>query len=147
CTQNAARHAIRTEQLKRVEMLPGADKLDRHSRDMLDRQQRAAPSIAVELGHDYAIQLERLIEGASTIDGVLPRHAVDDQEHLVGLHLAINPLKLRHQFGVDRQAAGGVKHDDIHLPLLRLFNGVSTNLDGIGFPWLEVDRHTNLFPE
>ena len=51
-----------TELLEPVELLADADELDRHAGDLLDRQGRAAAGVAVELGQDDAVELERVVE-------------------------------------------------------------------------------------
>ena len=86
--QDAAGHAFGAERLQRVEMLAGADELDRHAGDVLDREQRAAAGVAVELRHDDAVELQRLVERLGAVHRVLAGHAVDDEEHLVRLHAA-----------------------------------------------------------
>ena len=96
-------------------MLAGADELDRHAGDLLDRKRRAAAGVAVELRHDDAVELERLVERLGAVDGVLARHAVDDQIHLLRLDLPIDPLELLHQLVVDVQPAGRIENHDIRV--------------------------------
>ncbi len=56
-------HAFWSEGLEGIEVFAGADEFDRHLRDMLDAQQRPAAGVAVQLGHDHAVQVERFVEG------------------------------------------------------------------------------------
>ena len=78
--EDAAGHAVGMELFQRVEMLAGADELDRHAGDGLDRQRRAAAGVAVELGHDHAVEFQRLVERLGAVDGVLAGHRVDHQD-------------------------------------------------------------------
>ena len=73
--------------------------------DVLDRKDGAAAGVAIQLGHDHAVQLQRVVERAGTVDGVLAGHAVDHQVGLIWLDLPIDPRQLVHQLLVDRQAA------------------------------------------
>ena len=82
------------ELLQRVEVLAGADELDRHAGDGLDRQRRAAAGVAVELGHDHAVELQGLVERLGAVDGVLAGHGIDDQVDLIRVDAAIDPLQL-----------------------------------------------------
>ena len=102
-------HAVGVELLQGVEVLAGADELDRHAGDRLDRQRRAAAGVAVELGHDHAVELQRLVERLGAVDRVLAGHRVDHQVHLVGLDAAVDLRQLVHQLFVDVQAAGRVE--------------------------------------
>ena len=113
-------HAVGMKRLQRVQVLARADELDRNARDVLDRQQRTATSVAVQLGHDHAVQLQGVVERLGTVDRVLARHAVHDQIDLVGLHAVVDPRQLLHQLLVDRQPAGRVQDHDPDLLLLGL---------------------------
>ena len=53
--------------------------------DLLDRERGAAAGVAVELGEDDAVELQRLVEGLGHGDGVLTGHGVDDEERVVRL--------------------------------------------------------------
>ena len=53
--------------------------------DLLDGQRGAAAGVAVELGQDDAVDLERLVEGLGHGHGVLAGHRVDDEERVVRL--------------------------------------------------------------
>src|SRR5262249_22195507 len=94
--ENAAGHPVRMKFFERVEMLAGADELDRHARHLFDGERRAAAGIAVELRQDDAMELELLVEDFRAVDGVLAGHAIDDQIYLLRRHLPIDPLELLH---------------------------------------------------
>ena len=51
------------EDLDVLQLLAGADELDRLTGDGLDGQGRAAAGVAVELGEDDAVDVEGLVEG------------------------------------------------------------------------------------
>ena len=70
-----------------------------------------AAGVAVELGHDHAVELQRFVERLGAVDGVLAGHAVDDQVHLLRLDPAVDLLELLHQLVVDVQPAGRVEND------------------------------------
>ena len=107
--EDAAGHAVGMELLQGVEVLAGADELDRHAGDGLDRQRGAAAGVAVELGHDHAVELQRLVERLGAADGVLAGHRVDHQVDLVGTDAAVDLRQLAHQLFVDVQPAGRVE--------------------------------------
>ena len=106
-------HAVGVELLEGVELLAGRREGDRPADDLLDRQRRAAAGVAVELGQDHAVELERLVERLGRGDRVLAGHGVDDEERVVG-SIALGDLPdLVHHLVVDGQAAGGVDDDDV----------------------------------
>ena len=92
-------------------MLAGADELDGHAGDRLDRQGRAAAGVAVELGHDHAVELQRLVERLGAVDRVLAGHRVDHQIDLLRPDAAVDLRQLGHQLLVDVQPAGRVEDD------------------------------------
>ena len=71
--EHLADEPLGIERLELVELLTLADKLDRHAGDPADRQCGPAASVAVELGQDHAVELERLVEGLGRSDRVLAR--------------------------------------------------------------------------
>ena len=121
--EDAAGHAVGVELFERVEVLAGADELDRHAGDLLDGEGRAAAGVAVELRHDDAVELELLVEDLGAVDGVLAGHAVDDQVHLLRRDLAVDALELAHQLVVDVQPAGRVEDHDVGVVLLGFADG------------------------
>ena len=134
---------------QRVEMLAGADELDRHAGDVLDRQRRAAAGVAVELGHDHAVELQRLVERLGAVDGVLAGHAVDDQVDLVRLDACgRSASSCVHQLVVDVQPAGRVENHDVGAVSLGvLARRVWQTATGSLAPGSEVDRHAELLAE
>ena len=76
---------------------------------------------AVQLGHDQARQLHRLVERLHLREHVLAGVAVEHQQHLVRriVHRladhAADLLQLVHQVALRRQAAGRVHHHHVHL--------------------------------
>ena len=112
--QDAAGQAIGMELLQGVEVLARADELDRHAGHGLDRQGGAAAGVAVELGHDHAVEFQGLVERLGAADGVLAGHRVDHQEDLVGTDAAVDLGQLAHQLFVDVQAAGRIEDHHLH---------------------------------
>ena len=145
--ENSTGHAVGVKLLQGVEVLARADKLDRHAGDRLDRQRGAAPGVAVELGHDHAVKLQRLVERLGAVDGVLAGHRVDHQVHLVGADAAIDGRKLIHQFGVDVQPAGRVEDHHVGPGRLRLFHRGLTKGHRIGGTEVRVYRQAELLAD
>ena len=107
--QDPAGHAVGVEFLERVEMFAGADELDGHAGNGLDRQGGPAPGVAVEFGHNHTVQLQGLVKSLGAQDRVLPGHRVDHQENLIRPHAAVDLGELSHQLLVDVQPAGRVQ--------------------------------------
>ena len=105
---------------RRVELLAGADELDRLAGDHLGAEQRAAAGVGVELGQDQPVDLELFVEGLGAVDGVLAAHRVEDEEDLVRLELGVDLAQLAHQRVVDVEPAGGVEDDHVPPGLLGL---------------------------
>ena len=106
-------HAVRVELLELGELLARGREGDRPADDLLDAQRRTAPGVAVQLGHDDAVDGEGGVERLGHADGVLAGHRVDDEEGVVGVDDLADPADLLHHLGIDGQAAGGV--DDQHV--------------------------------
>ena len=98
---------------------------------LLDRQRGAAAGVAVELGQDHAVELERLVERLGRGDGVLAGHGVADEIDLVRLDLLLDLLELGHQLVVDVEPAGGVEDDRVAPLAVGLDQGVLADLDGV----------------
>ncbi len=111
---------------------------------MLDRQQCSTTSIAIQLGHDHAVQLQGVIECLGTIDRVLARHAVHHQVDLIRMHSIINASQLIHQFLVDSQAAGGVQNHHPDILLFGLLHRRLTQLHRVRSRFVRVDGHSQL---
>ncbi len=61
--EDAAGEAVGVEQVEVLELLAGGGEGDGPADDLLHRERRAAAGVAVELGEDDAVELERLVEG------------------------------------------------------------------------------------
>ena len=101
------------EGLKSLQLLTHADELDGHAGHCLDRQSRTAAGIAVQLGHDHAVQTQTLIEGLSHVHGLLTGHGIYYQQDLMGLHIALDIPQLLHELFINLQAACRIDDDDI----------------------------------
>ena len=142
--EDAARHAIRVEDLELLELLTGGGEQDGPPGDLGDGQRGTAASVAVELGEHNAGDVDALLERLRGHHRVLADHRVDDEQHLVGVDRLANVRGLAHQLRVDAQAAGGV--DDHHgmLALLRLLDALLGHLDGVAAHLLVLARDAGL---
>ena len=61
--EDALGHAVGVEDLERVGLLAHRDELDRLAGDLADGKRAAAAGVAVELGHDHAVEVDALGEG------------------------------------------------------------------------------------
>ena len=68
------------EPLELVELLPDRDELDRPPGDVLHGQRGAASGVAVELGHDEAVERDALLERHGDVDRLLAGHRVEDEQ-------------------------------------------------------------------
>jgi hypothetical protein len=121
--------------------------------DLLDRQCCAAPGVAVELGEDDPVELERGVEGLGDADGVLSGHGVDDEERVVRLDLGGDPPDLVHQLRVDRETAGRVDDEDVPTEAPGLRDRPACDVDRVALAGGDdvvgrgVHRHVDLAPE
>ena len=83
--EDAVGDARGMEILQRVDLLAGADQLDRLAGDRAHRQRRAAAAVAVDAGQHDAGEADALVERAREIDRVLAGQRIGDQQHLVRL--------------------------------------------------------------
>ena len=131
------------EGLDLVELLAGADELDRLAGDGLDRQGRAASGVAVELGEHHAVDVQPLVEGAGRVHRVLAGHGVHHQQDLVRLDLGLDGLQLVHEGLIHVQAAGCVEEDHVVAVLDGVLDALLGNLHGVDLAHLE-DRDVQL---
>ena len=117
--EDARDEPVRIKDLEVLRLLAGADELDRHTRDRLDGQRRAAARIAVELGEDQAGETEGVVKRLGDIHRLLPERAVGDEEDFIGLHRRLEALHFLDQPGVNLQATGRVEKDDVGVLLQR----------------------------
>ena len=130
--------------LEGIDLLAGADELDRHPRHALHRQGGTATGVTVELRHDDAVEFERLVEGLGAPYRILSGHRVDHEIDLVGAHGAIDLRELLHERLVDREAAGRVEDDDGDALLLGAGHAGTADGDRIGDPVRHMHRHADL---
>src|SRR5262249_2215008 len=144
-SHDPAGHALRPELFDRLQLLADADELDLHSGDGLDRQGRAAASVAVELGQDRAVERQLVVKDLGDVHGFLADHRVDDQVDVIRLNLAVDLVQLVHQLSIDLEPAGGVENDHVEAVLFRVSDGVLADLDRVGC--LRIDRDVDLLAE
>ena len=104
--------------LQRVELLAGADQLDRLAGDRAHAERGAAARIAVDPGQHDAGDADLLVEGAREVDRVLAGQRVGHQQRLVRPHPVAHRRELAHQLLVDVQPAGGIQDHHVE-PLAR----------------------------
>ena len=104
--------------------------------DLAHRKRGTAAGVAVELGQDHAVELERLVERLGRGDGVLAGHGVADEEDLVRLDLLLDLRQLGHQLVVDVQPAGRVEDQRVAARAVGLDQRLLADLDRVGLAWL-----------
>ena len=83
------------EGLERVELLAGADQLDRLAGDRAHAERGAAAGVAVDPGQHDAGDADPLVEAAREVDRVLAGQRVGDQQRLVRPHRGRAPERAR----------------------------------------------------
>ena len=101
--------------------LAGRDERDRLADDLLHREGRAAAGVAVDLGQDDAVELQRL-GGTPRRSGPRPGRSWRRRRGRCSSGATTSETRrdLVHQLLVDREAAGGVDDDDVAPEPLRL---------------------------
>ncbi len=117
--------------------------LDRLAGDGAHRQRGAAAGVAVELGEDDAVEVDRCCELLGDVDGVLAGHGVDHQQDVVRLDRVADAHELAHQLVVDVQAAGGVDDDHVAAVGARTPTPPRAMSTGSSVRALRVDRHAH----
>ena len=84
-----------------VEFFADTDEFDRFARDGLDGQGGPAAGIAVELGHNHAIDAEGFIEGRCSRNGILTGHGVDDEQDFMGMNFILDVDEFVHEGFID----------------------------------------------
>ncbi len=113
----------------------------------LDRQRGAAAGVAVELGHDHAVELQCLVERLGAVDGVLAGHSIDHQIDLVGTHAAVDHRELVHQLRVDVQTAGRIEDRHVGPGFLGVLHRGKAQRDGIFRTQIGIHRQFKLLAQ
>ena len=123
------------EGLEVAELLPHRGEGDGPADHLLDRERRATPGVAVELGEDHAVDGQDRVERLGHIHRVLAGHGVDDEERVVRVHRLGDAPGLVHEVLVDVEAAGGVDDQHVLAQALGLFEagpGHGLRVGGLG---------------
>ena len=137
-------HAVGVEALELLELLAGGGIHDRPAGDRLDAERRPAACVAVELGHDHAVELDGLREALGDVHGVLSGHRVDDEQHVVRFHRGADPNELGHQLLVDVQPPAGVDDQDVLALLTGALERPRGDLHGVALGALLIDGGSRL---
>jgi hypothetical protein len=111
--EDAPGEPLRVEHLEPVELLADAEEQDGLARDLPQRERGTAARVAVHLREHETVDADALGERLPDAHGLLPDHAVDDQDDLMRAHRALEVLELAHELIVDVQTAGGVEDEEI----------------------------------
>ena len=89
------------EGFQAVELFANPDKLDRLADNRLNRQGRAAPGVAIQLGENDALDADSLVEGRCHVYGFLPGHGIDDEKRVSRPGGFLDRLEFLHQGLID----------------------------------------------
>ena len=135
------------EGLQRLEALAGGDELDRQSGHLAHGEHGPAARVRVDLGDDDAGALDGVVEVAGEGDRLLPRHRVDDDQHLGRVDLVGEVRELVGELVVEGDGAAGVDDDGGRARALRLGERALADLRGGRLGLLGVDGHADLLAE
>ena len=119
-TEDALRHPIRIERLKRVILLADANEFHRLPDHLLDRERRTAAGIAIHLGKydtGYADPSMKLFRRSYR---VLSGHRIRHEQNFRRMRFAFNLHQLFHQLIVDVQTSGRIDQKRVIADVARL---------------------------
>ena len=145
--QDAPGRPLGVEGLQRVDLLAGADELDRLAGDEAHRQRRATARIAVHPGQHHAGQRHFAAEILGHIHGVLPGQRIDDQQRLGGTGCLRDRLHFGHQRLVDMQPPGSVQHQHVKALQLRRLQRALRDINRLLPGDDRQRRHANLLAQ
>ena len=96
------------EDLDLVQLFAHAHKLDGLSGNGFDRQGRAAPGVAVQLGQHHAGDVKGVVKGFGGVYRILADHGVYHQQDLGGINGGFDAPQFLHQLLVHVETTGGV---------------------------------------
>src|SRR5262249_42442057 len=123
------------------------DVLDRLLGDAVDRERSTAARVAVEFGEDDASEVQPGIESLRNLHGFLPRHAVGDEQNLVGLDGFLETLELGHHVVVDLEATSSIRDNNAVTRAARLVQTVARDALHVLRVAFGVDRDTKLIAQ
>ena len=146
--ENSARHAIGVEGFEIVEGFARRRENDRSVRETAHGERRTTTGVAVEFGEHNPREVDPVLESLCRRDGVLTDHRVENKQHFIGARRIANRARFAHKVFVDAQPAGRVNDDRVELLLLREFDAVFRNGDGVALSVARLGRkdcHASLF--
>ncbi|CAH0282124.1 hypothetical protein SRABI128_03676 [Microbacterium sp. Bi128] len=129
--EDARGHAVRVEELEVVHAFAGGGEHDRLAGHRRDGERGAAAGVAVELGEHDAGEVDALVKGQGSVDGVLADHGVDHEQDFVRDDRAADLARLLHHLGVDAETAGGVHDHDVVQGALGFLDAVTGDGDRV----------------
>ena len=134
------------EGLEGVGLLPHTHEGDGPARHLPHREGSSAAGIAVHLGQDHGIDADGGVELVGHRDGVLARHGVHDQEHVMRPGLLLDGAELVEHLLVDVKASRRVENERRETPLGRLVAGRAADVHGLP-RFLAQHRNAELLAE
>ena len=132
------------EHVNGLHLLAGTDKLDWLGYHGTDTEGCTTAGITVELGENYAVEVEAVVEFLGCVYGILTGHGVNHEEGFVWTEMILEIADLVHHLLINGETSGCI--DDYHIVAvgLSLLDGVVSDAEHILVLWLAVYRNTYL---
>ena len=145
--EDATRHPLGMKRLESLNFFARTDEFDRLTAHFANRQRRATPGIAIELGEHSSGDSHLIVEGTGELCRLLTNHRIHHQQHLIGLYGTANPHHLLHHLGVDLQTASGIDQQGVVTLLFGLCQTGSGDVLRLGLDPKTEHIHTDLSAE
>ena len=122
--QDPGSHTLRMETLELVQLFAHTHEFDGLAGHSQHGQRRTASCIGIQLGHEHAVDAQRLVECLCHVDCILTGHSVHHEHDLVGFRLCLDLLQLIHELFVNVEPAGGIENDHIVTVILGIAHGL-----------------------
>ena len=129
--EDTASHTFGIEHVECLHLLARTDELDWLLHHGADREGRTTTRITIELGKDYASEVETIVKFLGSVNSILTCHRIDDEEDLVWINGILDVLDLTHHLLINCQTTSGIDDDHIIAVVLGLCDGILGYLDGI----------------
>ena len=108
------------------------------------RQCRTTAGITIKLREDHAGEVHPLVEGVSSVHGVLTNHRIDDEQNFVRLNSVTDITCLLHELSVNTQTTRGIDDDHIVQLSASLSYAVTRHLHGVAGGYVKLAGHTGV---
>ena len=145
--QDTLGQTVWMEDIESFHLLTLSDELDRLVHHGLDGQGGTTAGVTVHLGQNHAVEVQFVVKGFGSIDGILARHGVHHEENFVRVDGIFDVANLVHHLLIHGQTTSGIDDDHIVAVFLGVFDRIFGDFNRLFAAFLGINRNLNLLAQ